>query len=468
MLILILSGRDRSEFAERLIGLLRESAPRDVHILEEGSPEEITFTDTSDTTLVLLVVTDSWPPGRPLGYTQRVLEQKERTSRIHVVFALDGHRFPWPFWEEVFMYLRYEWRHLWGEWRPPVTVTFLWSLDVRQAHADILRLGGLAELKGTARQSSDSLALSRADQLKSLNFELEANWLSYSTTQQAMKSGRNTVFTACHPNECVHEEWATLLAYSHTSDPLVLAQVREHASKELNGAGDMISIEKPLQIVRGAPISVVPQVPGVQFNPPRASYSWEEEWQVSRFRFRSEQKEVSPYTARGAIVFYVGPVLIAEVPVSMHIVSEARDPQNATPITKMAKPFAKVFVSYAHKDAAIVEALEQAYEALNIPYLRDARQLRSGDNWPKKIQGLIEEAEVFQLCWSQAASKSPEVRKEFDYAWNRVRCRPLMRPCRWQRRMPKPWDELKNMHFAALDLRPFQQFPKLRDSSEEK
>ncbi len=305
-------------------------------------------------------------------------------------------------------------------------------------------------------------------QLKSLNFALEADWLSYSTTQPAMKSGQTTVFTACYPKECVCEEWATLLAYSHTSAPSVFAQVREHASKELNGARDVISIERPLQIVRGAQITVVPQVPGMQFNPPRASYSWEEEWQVSRFRFRSEQKEVSEYPAQGAIVFYVGPVLIAEVPVSMQIVSQATDTQNATPITAMAEPFAKVFVSYAHKDAAIVEALEQAYEALAIPYLRDARQLRSRANWRTEILGLIEEAEVFQLCWSQAASKSPEVRKEFDYAWNRGRGRPLMRPCHWQRRMPKPWDELKNIHFAALDLRPFQQFPKIRDASEKK
>jgi len=241
MLILILSSRDRSEFVERLIGLLRESAPRGVHILEEGGPEEITFTDTSDTTPVLLVITDPWLPWSPLRFARRVLEQKERTARIHVVFALDEHRFPGPFWEEVFIYLRHEWRHLWGEWRPPVTLTFLWSLDVRQAHADILRLAGLTELQGTAHQSSDSLALSRAVQLKSLNFALEAQWLSHSTTQPAMKSDQNTVFTACHPNECVRGEWATLLAYSHTSDPAVFAQVREHASKELNGASDVIS-----------------------------------------------------------------------------------------------------------------------------------------------------------------------------------------------------------------------------------
>lgn len=467
MKILIVCRSDRSEFYKRLAGLLREYAPGTVTVMKEDALEDQSLADTSDSALFVLVVSDHFPPSSRLYRSLRRISREREAAWSHVVFALDESHFPSPFWEIEFTdYLRHEWGYLWHEFRPPVTLTFLWASDATQACRDILQLAGFRltggdvtpamaahmNLSRDVAYNESNLAFMSTDMAKQL-------WVRSLVNQEGGGAAPRTGFTAFHPHECVRNAWATLLAYAHIADAEAFAQVREHATRELTEHTHTATVERPLDIARGTAIEVVPHVPGLVFNPVRASYRWEEQWHASRFRFRTGEGNCVGSFAQGCIAFYVGPVLVAEVPISLPVFDKPSAERQEKPVAVHAQPFARVFVSYAHQDSVVVEALEQAYKALGMPYLRDVQELRSGDNWRQEILGLIDSAEVFQLCWSRSAKKSVEVRKEFEYAWNRQE-KPLIRPCRWHQKMPTPWSELKDIHFASLDISRFRQAAK--------
>lgn len=112
-----------------------------------------------------------------------------------------------------------------------------------------------------------------------------------------------------------------------------------------------------------------------------------------------------------------------------------------------ASVYQAIFVSYSHQDTVIVEQLEKAYEALGLQYLRDVRLLRSGEEWNPALLQKIDEADIFQLCWSKPAKRSPNVRKEWKHALKRKK-RSFIRPLYWDLPMPSPPAELAKLHFA--------------------
>ena len=56
--------------------------------------------------------------------------------------------------------------------------------------------------------------------------------------------------------------------------------------------------------------------------------------------------------------------------------------------------------------------------------LRDVEILRSGEEWSPAPLQKIDEADIFQLCWSQTASDSQYVKREWQHALAR-RVEPL-------------------------------------------
>ena len=113
------------------------------------------------------------------------------------------------------------------------------------------------------------------------------------------------------------------------------------------------------------------------------------------------------------------------------------------------EPYQAVFVSYARQDAGIVDQLERAYAALGFDYLRDIRVLRRGEKWNPALLRKIEEADIFQLCWSKAAKASANVEQEWRHAM-RLNRTAFVRPLYWEQPMPEPPEELRDIHFARL------------------
>ena len=71
-----------------------------------------------------------------------------------------------------------------------------------------------------------------------------------------------------------------------------------------------------------------------------------------------------------------------------------------------------MFASDAHEDDDVVRAFAAAYRALGIDVLVDKASLRAGQDWQQALLRLIDEANLFLLSWSEAASRSPYVAEE--------------------------------------------------------
>jgi hypothetical protein len=116
-----------------------------------------------------------------------------------------------------------------------------------------------------------------------------------------------------------------------------------------------------------------------------------------------------------------------------------------------ASPYQAIFASYAHEDADIVERLKVAYNVLGMDFLRDVDELRSGEAWEPALLAMIERADIFQLYWSDAASRSQAVKREWDYALKQDK-RNFLRPVYWKAPMPHPPKALHHLHFAYCKI----------------
>jgi hypothetical protein len=193
---------------------------------------------------------------------------------------------------------------------------------------------------------------------------------------------------------------------------------------------------------------------GCRFNPPRANFLWLEDWHSVEFKVQAspDLPGFEPGVAtNGKLAFYVGPILIAEVKFWAYF-SEDTEPIAAPAYSEVTDDaYQSIFVSYSHNDTSIVEQLEKAYRALGMQYLRDVAILRSGEEWNPALLRKINEADIFQLCWSNAAKSSVYVEQEWRHALNLQRSH-FIRPTYWEQPLPEPPPELASIHFAYLDL----------------
>jgi len=151
------------------------------------------------------------------------------------------------------------------------------------------------------------------------------------------------------------------------------------------------------------------------------------------------------------VSFYAGPVLVGETPIGFRVSPQA-DSEEARPAEpSTASPYQPIFVSYSHQDTVIVEQLEKAYKALGNSYLRDVEILRSGEEWNPALLKKIDEADIFQLYWSKAASVSEYVTQEWQHALARGKPS-FIRPLYWEKPMPDPPPELAKIHFAFYEI----------------
>jgi hypothetical protein len=263
-------------------------------------------------------------------------------------------------------------------------------------------------------------------------------------------------FTVYHPKEIKPAVWYDLLAYAHL--PSAFQIVESDSKTRLGPDADDYGKGRgraTQDIKRGAEITVVPELLGCRFNPPSSSFLWLEDWHRAEFRLQADP-DLPGFGLGGAVngrvAFYVGPVLVAEAKIWAHLSDEADVTAADLPETPVTvDPYQAIFVSYSHKDATIVDQLERAYTVLGNEYLRDVRMLRSGEKWSPALLRKIEEADIFQLCWSHTAKKSSYVEQEWRHALGLDRSY-FIRPTYWEEPMPEPPPELSEFHFARLEL----------------
>ena len=92
-------------------------------------------------------------------------------------------------------------------------------------------------------------------------------------------------------------------------------------------------------VARGTRLTIVPTAPGIVFNPDRVDLLWHEDLHEQTFRLRAEASAPAGF-ATGSIDVFVGPALIALVPLSLHIAggdgpAVAPDPVTITNATSL-------------------------------------------------------------------------------------------------------------------------------------
>jgi type VI secretion system secreted protein Hcp len=262
---------------------------------------------------------------------------------------------------------------------------------------------------------------------------------------------RLTVF---HPSRVSQERWEKLLVYIHAAqaETDVAADSHVRLGRTTQDSKQTAGATQP--VTRGAEVVIVPELPGVQFNPPSQRVLWLEDWQCAEFRMRAlpdRADSQQDLAVNGRVAFYVHTLLIGEVAIWGVLNAKGRVNRTADPLhAAAANPYASIFVSYSHRDATIVDRLQRAYKALGMTYMRDVESLRSGQEWNAALVRLIHEADIFQLYWSQAARDSHFVEREWREAL--LSSKPaFIRPVYWQRPVPDPPPELAKVHFAFIE-----------------
>jgi uncharacterized protein YukE len=282
-------------------------------------------------------------------------------------------------------------------------------------------------------------------------------------TTPAMPLHEDVQFTVYRPRAVAPLSWETLLAFAHLSDLPVDAEPGEpdpieevkRRSRQLLGdrAARYVDVKQDsaFAIPHQAEITFLPFVPGFDFNPPRCTFLWFESIQQEAFRMRAHA-HLEGRMAHGRFSIFWGSLLLAEIQLNILVDSQVAARAGGPQVAAAAQPFGKVFASYSHKDALVVEEIERAARTLGHRYLRDVTDLRAGEDWSDRLETMIQEADIFQLFWSRNAMRSPYVEREWRFALALGR-RGFVRPTYWEDPLPTdpqcglPPPDLERLHF---------------------
>jgi hypothetical protein len=279
-------------------------------------------------------------------------------------------------------------------------------------------------------------------------------------SKKALIQDENVQFTVYRPKVLVPQKWHTMLAFAHLSekaadsspdDPDPLKEVARQARQILENIDEYgrTNQDSMQGIPRDGEITMVPSVRGLVFNPPRRTFLWQVAVHREEFRLKTTADALDPDTVfRGGLTIFLGAVIIAEIPLRFQL--GATPSQNFE--SAQARPYRRIFASYSHKDTAVVERIEHYANAIGDTYLRDALNLRSGQDWNAELLHMIDRADLFQLFWSSNSRQSPYCRQEWEYA-TRLNRASFIRPTYWEDPFP-PTDvlppEIARLHFQKI------------------
>jgi serine/threonine protein kinase len=274
----------------------------------------------------------------------------------------------------------------------------------------------------------------------------------------------NVQFTVYRPNRIRPDEWYTLLAFAHMSEPAPgepnpIAEVKKQAQQILGDGGRDYRTITGDSSQAGGPregeLTIVPRMPGIEFSPPFSSFVWQEAVHRQEFRLRASQA-ANGKMIWGRLSVYLGSILLAEVGLSIKVDS------GYAPVAKVlshdvaqARAFKKIFASYSHKDRNIVEQFERISQAPGDQFVRGWMRLRAGETWGDELMQMIKDATIFQLFWSNNSMQSGFVRREWEYALSLNRPN-FIRPVYWEDPFPEdlqmglPPESLRRLQFHRL------------------
>src|SRR5262249_44306397 len=111
-------------------------------------------------------------------------------------------------------------------------------------------------------------------------------------------------------------------------------------------------------VPREGELTFVPEVPGVEFNPPSRNFVWEEAVHREEFRLRASP-ELDGQTARGRLTVFLGGIILAEVNLSIRVDSHRAESTSEPNEVERARPYRRIFASYSRKDGWVVDQFKK-------------------------------------------------------------------------------------------------------------
>jgi len=292
---------------------------------------------------------------------------------------------------------------------------------------------------------------------------------SHLPSEKPLPVHENVQFTVYRPRTVEPLLWYPLLVFAHLEElppdaapgePDPVTEVEEQARQVLGGLTPSYSDlteDSRHAVPHESEITFLPEVPGVEFNPSRRTFLWEEAVHREEFRMRAAAS-LDGQLARGRLSIFLGSILLAELTLRVKVERGSTVARTTLPAERDSiSPFRNIFASYSHRDDTVVEELERYARAMGDRYLRDVYDLRAGEYWNDRLMGLIREANVFQLFWSTNSMRSTFVEQEWRYALSLQR-QGFVRPTYWEVPLPAdpvrhlPPKELEELHFQLLNI----------------
>jgi TIR domain len=129
----------------------------------------------------------------------------------------------------------------------------------------------------------------------------------------------NVQFTVFRPRELVPDEWQPLLAFTHLASERSDLEVKRQAEAVLKHAiAEYRQVVQDAQdaVPRDEVLTLVPKVPGVEFEPPERGFPCRGTVHLEMFLARA-LPQLSAQTARGKLSVHLGTHAIAELPLTM-------------------------------------------------------------------------------------------------------------------------------------------------------
>lgn len=251
-------------------------------------------------------------------------------------------------------------------------------------------------------------------------------------------------FTHFYPAEISAGQESPLHIYVHLIS--LLEQVRQDFEKRKNFSSPALTSTTETEAIfkRGTRFKIIPSIKNARVIPSSLELEWVDDIEHVQFSIKPDISRSISTGITGKIRIFVDTGIVAELPMIFNVSSG--DDKTVQQETNF--PFSKVFISYSHKDEAVVKAVVQLYKKYaELDTYVDYLFLKSGEKWWDGIKEKIMEAEALQLFWSENASRSENVENEWRFAYENDK---LIVPIMLKPEPPIP-PELSEIHFEPFD-----------------
>jgi len=265
---------------------------------------------------------------------------------------------------------------------------------------------------------------------------------------------RTAEFTAYYPREAPAEHRSGLYVYAQATEDDIRAQVQADVEKYKEELGGEVpkpkTAKQTANLPLGTRITVMPECDEIEFEPPTITKRWRGKWTRFGFEFWPDA-DLMDETVFVRISVQVEGIEIAHIKAAMEIVEGREDEPEATLAPEITPadlpenpllahkltaqsitPYQRIFISYSRRDGHVARSYKIAQTALGNDCFLDVDNLRSGEDWQAGLARAIDEADVFQLFWSEHSAASKYCRYEWEYALDQrcgdASCEGFIRP----------------------------------------